>query len=199
VWSRHLYPFGNFLSWVVNVSTFQCICFVSAMQMQKSARFCGRPPDSLAATLKTWTIYNNLTLPPRERRKWEKKAVRRKFCHGRNASCLGNEKQEFRIDLKKDCFFNKKKRKTLFTRTLFSELIKDMDHHKCGWRGGSKSDKTSLWFTRKKMSVKKVFFLMNKRFYFFKGFFYCFCERAHVNADLYLYETSKVTTNYVMA
>jgi hypothetical protein len=37
-----------------------------------------------------------------------------------------------------------KKRKTFFTRTLFSKWIKKMDLHKCGWRGGSMSDETSL-------------------------------------------------------
>jgi hypothetical protein len=37
-----------------------------------------------------------------------------------------------------------KKRKTFFTQTLFSEWIIELDHQECGWRGGSKSDETSL-------------------------------------------------------
>jgi hypothetical protein len=43
-----------------------------------------------------------------------------------------------------DYLFNKKKRKTFFTQTLFSEWIKEMDHHECRWRGGSTSDESSL-------------------------------------------------------
>jgi 1,2-phenylacetyl-CoA epoxidase catalytic subunit len=39
-----------------------------------------------------------------------------------------------------------KKRKTFFTQTLFSEWIKEMDHHECGWRGGSTSDECEKGF-----------------------------------------------------
>jgi hypothetical protein len=46
---------------------------------------------------------------------------------------------------------------------------------------------------------KVYYYLLNMKFCFFKWFFLlCFFELGHVNA-FYLYDTSKATTNYIMA
>jgi hypothetical protein len=74
---------------------------------------------------------------------------------------------------------------------LFSEWIIEMDHQECTTGGGvgCTSDETFPLLHEKINECEKVFFLLNN------GFFYCFFEE---NA-FYLYDTSKVTTNYIMA